>query len=143
MLVSLPAFLDEITKIAVVSQQRKVDRKVEYLFSPKAGSDKWDKFVKHVRSPVYAEKVVSRASDDPKLVRHVQSMHGLSRGKTLGKIRSSRLPGRSYEVKKMKDGRIGCTCPDWRFKGSVDPGHDCKHIKAFRAGKKEADDVLQ
>lgn len=137
------AFADEFIKISVVARERKVDRKVDYLFSSKAGPDKWDKFVKHVRSPVYAEKVVDRASSDPKLVRHTQSMHGLSRGKTLGKIKSSRLPGRTYEVKKMKDGRLGCSCPDWRFKGSVNPGHDCKHIKAFRAGKVRADDVLQ
>lgn len=143
MLNTFSAFSSELVKIAVVARERKVDRKVEYLFSPKSGPERWNKFIKHIRSPEYAEKVVDRASSDPKLVRHAQSMHGLSRGKVLGKIKSTRLPGRTYEVKKMKDGRLGCTCPDWRFKGSTDPGHDCKHIKAFRAGKTRADDVLQ
>lgn len=136
------SFTDELVKIATVPRERKVERKVDYLFSPKAGPERWDKFIKHIRSPDYAEKVLDRTTD-PKLVRHTQSMHGLSRGKTLGKIKSSRLPGRTYEVKKMRDGRLGCTCPDWRFKGSVDPEHDCKHIKAFRAGKVRADNVLQ
>jgi hypothetical protein len=129
------AFADELIKLSVVAGGRKVERRVDYLFSPKAGPDKWDKFLKHVRSPEYAERVVDRAGDDPKMVRHTQAMHGLSRGKVLGKVQSARLPGRSYEVRKMADGRLGCTCPDWRFVGSVDPGHDCKHIKAFRAGK--------
>jgi len=143
MLGSFSAFTDELVKISVVPSSRKVERRVDYLFSPKAGPEKWNKFLKHVRSPDYAEHVVDRASSDPKLVRHAQAMHGLSRGRTLGKVQSARLPGRSYEVRKMKDGRLGCTCPDWRFVGSVNPEYDCKHIKAFRAGKSKVDDVIQ
>ena len=143
MLGTFSAFADELIKIAVVPSGKKVERRVDYLFSAKAGPDKWDKFLKHIRSPDYAEVVVDRAAEDPKLVRHAQSMHGLARGRALGKVRSARLPGRSYEIRKMKDGRLGCTCPDWRFVGSVEPGHDCKHIKAFRAGKSKVSDVLQ
>lgn len=142
MLGSFSAFTDELVKIAVVAGSQKVERRVDYLFSPKAGPDKWAKFLKHVRSPAYAERVAERAGD-AKLVRHAQSMHGLAKGKTLGKVQSARLPGRSYEVRRMKDGRLGCTCPDWRFVGSVDVDHDCKHIRAFRAGKSKVDDVLQ
>ena len=79
------SFADELVKIAAVPRERKVERRVDYLFSAKAGPDRWNKFIKHIRSPDYAEKVVDRTTD-PKLVRHAQSMHGLSRGKTLGKI---------------------------------------------------------
>jgi hypothetical protein len=143
MLGSIAAFADELIKIAAVPSERKAERRADYLFSPKAGADKWDKFLKHVRSPVYAEKVIDRAAEDPKLVRHTQSMHGLSKGKVLGKVRSESRPGLSYEIRKMPDGRLGCTCPDWRFVGSVDPGYDCKHLRAFRAGKSKVAHVFQ
>ena len=109
----------------------------EYHFSPKAGDDKWDKFVKNVRDPKFVEAIASHPQADRKLVQHTKSMYEMSRGPTVGKVKSFRLPGRSYEVKKIPGG-LACTCPDWRFKGSVNPGYECKHIRAYRAGKVEA-----
>ena len=148
--VSLTAFQDELEKIAGLgdlwqsfldvfrSQDKKVQRKVDYQFSPKAGPDKWGKLVKNVRDKKFVDALAKHPDSDEKLVQHAQSMHDLSRGRTVGKIRSSRLPGRSYEIRKIGGG-LGCTCPDWRFKGSINPGYECKHVRAHKQGKVKAD----
>jgi hypothetical protein len=74
---------------------------------------------------------------DPKLIQHTQSMHALAKGKTVGKIQSSTLSGKTYEVRKIPAG-FACQCNDWRYKGSVTPGYECKHIRAYKAGKLRA-----
>jgi hypothetical protein len=153
--VSLSAFADELEKTAFFGElwnrftglfssddervQAKVKRRVDYLFSPKAGPDKWEKFTNNVKSPDFVAQVVKHPNADPKLVVHANSMHELANGSTIGKIHSKRLTGRAYEIKKLPN-RLGCTCNDWRFKGSVNPDHDCKHIRAFKSGKVEAPD---
>lgn len=152
--VTLTAFGDELSKIAGVKEwwrslleffkvrprepaEPKVDKMVDYHFSPKAGDDRWDKFLKNIRSPEFVKSIAEHPQADAKLVQHAESMHQMSRGPTVGKIQSSRLPGRTYEIKSISGG-LACTCPDWRFKGSVNPGYECKHIKAHQAGKVKA-----
>ena len=147
--VTLTAFGDELNKIAGVgnlwgkftgvfrAHDAKIERRVDYHFSPKAGPDKWDKFTKNVEDPDFVSKVTEHPESDAKLVQHAKSLHDLSKGKTVGKIQSSRLPGRTYEVKSVPGG-MACTCPDWRFKGSVNMGYECKHIQAHKAGQVKA-----
>lgn len=149
--VVLRAFGDELEKISGLrdlwqgfldifrSEDKKIQRRVDYHFSPKAGPEKWDKFAKNVRDQKFVNQVAKHEGADPKLKQHAQSMHDLSQGKTEGKVWSSRLPGRSYEIKKLPEG-LGCTCPDWRFKGSINPGYECKHIRAYKDGKVKAED---
>jgi len=149
---SLVAFADELEKTAFLGklwrgflsligsdepEKAKTKNRVDHLFSPKAGPEKWDKFSQRIKSPEYLRQVTEHPSADPKLVQHATSMHDMTNGQTIGKIRSERLTGRSYEIKKMTDG-LGCTCPDWRYKGSVTPGYECKHVKAFKAGRVKA-----
>jgi hypothetical protein len=148
--VALTAFQDELVKIAGFrdlwqrfldifrTQDQKVQRKVDYQFSPKAGADKWKKLIKNVRDQKFVDTLAKHPDADETLIQHAQSMHDLSRGRPVGKILSSRLPGRSYEIRKIGGG-LGCTCPDWRFKGSINPGYECKHIKAHNQGKVKAD----
>ena len=109
-------------------------RRVEYHFSPKAGLEKWDRFPRNVRNKTFLNAVKNHPEADDKLKLHAQSMHDLSRAKTVGKIESSGGRGKNYEIKQLPGGRLGCTCNDWRYKGSVTPSHDCKHIRAFKAG---------
>lgn len=151
---TLTAFGDELSKIAGVKdwwesflhlfrptpkapEKSRADRMVDYHFSPKAGNDKWDKLLKNVSSPTYVKTITNHPEADAKLVQHVKGMHEMSRGPTVGKIQSSRLSGKTYEIKRVPGG-LACTCPDWRFKGSVNPGYECKHIKAHQAGKAAA-----
>jgi hypothetical protein len=153
MIFSLAAFQDELEKTALLSelwhkvisifsstpsQPDKAQQRVDYHFSPRAGRDRWDKLVRNARSSEFVQKLEEHPEADPKLIQHARSMHDLSHGKTIGKIKSTRLPGRSYEIRKTQTG-LACTCPDWRFVGSVNPGYECKHIRAFKRGKTEAD----
>jgi hypothetical protein len=140
------AFADELVKIAgfgdlwqkLVSLLRPEDRaqkKVEYHFSPTVGDEKWGKFIRNVRDLRFVDQLAKHPDADNKLVMHAQSMHDLARAPTVNKIKSTHLPGRTYEIKKLPNNTLGCTCPDWRFKGSVNPGYECKHIKAHGGGR--------
>lgn len=156
---SLASFADELEKTALLGElwrkvvsifsthpsperPEKIQLRVDYHFSPKAGDDKWDKLMQHSRSIEFVKKLEEHPDADSKLIMHARSMHDLSHGKTLGKIKSTRLPGRSYEIRKTPGG-MACTCPDWRFVGSVNPGYECKHIRAFKRGKTEAEHGIQ
>jgi hypothetical protein len=148
--VSLKAFEDEMSKIAGFgSLWRKITelfrpsedrttRKVDYFFSPKAGDDKWEKLPGNARSQRFVNAIAESPLADEKLKMHVQGMHDLAHGKPVAKIRSASSPGKTYEVRKTSDGALACQCNDWRFKGSVTPGYECKHIQAYRAGKSKA-----
>ena len=117
----------------------KARRRVEYHFSPKSGPDRWVKFERNVGSPEFVNWMQDHPLADEKLVAHTQSMHALGKAKPIGKIQSSRIPGKTYEIRQLGE-RLGCTCNDWRFRGTVNPGYDCKHIGAFRDGKVKAEE---
>lgn len=148
--VTLTAFSDEMEKISGLgdlwqglldifrSKDEKVQRRVDYHFSPKAGNDRWHKLVTNVRDPNFVSALSKHPDADEKLVLHAQTMGDLSRGKPVGKIKSSTMPGKTYEIRDLGGGRLGCQCGDWRYKGSVNPGYECKHIKAHRAGRERA-----
>jgi hypothetical protein len=133
------AFRDELSKISsqTGNLNRRAKSRVDYHFSPKAGEDRWVKFLRNVQDPRFVEQLSKRPEADETLIQHAQGLHDLSVGKTVGKVYSSRLPGRSYEIKDIPKG-LGCTCPDWRFNGSIKPGYECKHIRAHEAGKVKA-----
>lgn len=149
--VSLTAFEDEMSKIAGLRDlwrkltdvfrphHERVQLKVDYFFSPKAGTDRWGKLTNQVRDQKFVDAIVRHPLADEALKMHVQSMHDLSHGQPVGKINSSDMSGKTYEVRKLPDGTYGCQCGDWRYRGSVIPGYECKHVQAFRAGKRRAD----
>jgi hypothetical protein len=148
---TLSAFEDELEKIAFLgglwqkfldifrSGDSKARRRSDYHFSDQAGSDKWNKFTQNVGDKKFVDYVKAHPDSDPTLALHAQSMHDLSKGEVQGKIMSSRLPGRSYEIRTLPGGSLGCTCADWRFKGSVNPGYECKHVRAHKQGGTKAD----
>ena len=142
------AFEDELVKIAdfastlaaLLGEKEptgREQRRVEHFFSPKAGSDKWDRMVRWSHSPGFVKQLKAHPESDEKLLLHALYMHQLQRGRPVGKVKSSTTPGKSYEVRKLPNG-LGCTCPDWRFRGSVNPGYQCKHIRALKKGKAKA-----
>ena len=145
------AFTDELEKLSGFrdlwekfvdifrSDDARLKRKIDYHFSPRAGGDKWRKFVRNVRDPQFVQNIVNHPQSDPTLALHAKSMHELSRGAPVNTIKSSRLPGQSYEIRRTSTGRLACTCPDWRFKASIEPDRDCKHIKAHKLGLSKAE----
>jgi hypothetical protein len=145
---TLRAFGEELSKIAagvpwVAQEGRALEKtrlRVAYHFSPRAGGERWDRFLRNVADPGYVAQLAQHPDVDQELLRHAKSLHEMSQGRTVGKVYSNRLPGRSYEVRELADGTYGCTCPDWRYVGSLKPGYECKHIKAYRAGNVKAED---
>jgi len=143
--IGLAAFEDEITKIAGLRElwrrvtdffrpkEERVQRKVDYFFSPRAGADKWTKLLTQVKDPTFVDAFVRNPLADDKLRMHVQSMHSLAKGKPVSKIKSKSLPGKTYEVRELSGGGLGCQCNDWKFRGSVNPGYECKHIKEYKS----------
>lgn len=142
--ICLAAFEDEMAKIAGLRElwqritdffrpkEERIQRRVDYFFSPKAGKDKWTKLTAQARDPKFVDAIVSSPLADDKLKMHVQSIHALSRGTPLSKIRSTTTPGKTYEVRKMPDGSLGCQCNDWKYRGSVTPGYECRHIREYK-----------
>jgi hypothetical protein len=149
-------FMDELQKIAFLTgawekvndlnsaEKRKQQRRVDYFFSGRAGNDKWDKFSKNIKSPEFLKVLSLNPQADDKLKFHAQSMHELANGEIVGKVQSQTSPGKSYEVRKLsgKEDAFGCTCNDWRFKGSINPGYECKHILAIKEGKHKVGTIL-
>lgn len=155
---TLAAFEDELVKIAglkdwwdkflrivhlrpnpqeTAPHKTKAELMAAYHFSPKAGGDRWDKFAKYIADPDYLRVLTKNPQADEKLIRHAVAMNEMVNGQTVGKIKSSRIPGRTYEIRETPTG-LACTCPDWRYKGSVNPGYECKHIGAHKEGRVSA-----
>ena len=146
----LSAFEDEMTKIAgfrelwrrfadfLRPQDERIKRRVGYFFSPKVGRERWDYMPRYAREQEFVDAVMMNPLADDKLKMHVQSLHDLSHAKPVGRITSSTEPGKAYEIRKLPDGSLGCLCDDWRYKGSVTSGYECKHIQAYRAGMSRA-----
>jgi hypothetical protein len=148
--VCLAAFGDEMTKIAGFRelvrrfrdifrpQDERVQRRVDYFFSPKVGPEKWDYMPRYAREQKFVDAISASPLADDKLKVHVQAMHDLSRAKPVGRIGSSKEPGKTYEIRELPDGSLGCLCGDWRYVGTVTPGYECKHIQAYKAGESRA-----
>ncbi len=112
----------------------KPKQQANMLFSKKLDSEtKWKNLPRLVQSSAFVDAVQNHPKADDTLKQHVQSMHELTTGKTVGKVESG--SGKKYEIKELAGGGVGCTCNDWRFRGSVNPGYECKHIQAHNMGK--------
>lgn len=135
------AFFRELWEKAVDffgGEKRRAQRRVDYHFSDKTGPEKWQHFPRNSTSSEFVKKIKDDPRADDKLKMHAQSLYDLSKGPTVTKVESSKGSGKKYEVKRMPGGGMGCTCNDWRYKGSVTPGYECKHIKAAKVGLTKA-----
>jgi hypothetical protein len=141
----IQGFVDELNKAAglrdawrnLVDYFRPETRKQRAeakKFVSSSDPDKWDGFLARVRNPQFV-KQLQRTGADQKLVQHAKSMHSLTVGKVVGNIEGS--SGKVYDVKRLPGGGVGCTCRDWRFRGSINPGYECKHVRAHKAGMKK------
>lgn len=93
----------------------------------------WKSFEKSLGSKQFRAAVVAAEQSDPKLKKYVQNFGGFKASKdVIGKVKGS--SGKTYQVKRLASGRLGCSCKDWQFIHSV-KGGDCKHIKQLRGQK--------
>jgi uncharacterized protein YycO len=116
----------------------KEDRQAEKHFN--AESKDWDKFTRALKSPAFEQSAAAHPGADEKLKRYVAAMGDLKQAPkwaTLAKAPSQSNSKKSYALKQLPDGRVGCTCADWRYRQSVSGG-DCKHVTMFKTkGKKK------
>lgn len=98
--------------------------------------ERWDDFIENAAtSPSFLKELAASRSSDDKMVLHATSMAQLANANSVDQVESQRNPEQRYQIKKLPGGRLGCTCNDWRYKGSVRPGYACKHIRAYEGGK--------
>jgi len=136
------ALEDELTKLGFspYKQLRRFVRKALRVQSPqekfleehfkKPNQASWDKFQQVVQDPKFSREVKLHPASDEKLQRFIGSMNQMHNGNVVATVQGD--SGKSYELKRMRGGRLGCTCNDWRFKRSHQnqrKEQDCKHIK--------------
>lgn len=110
------------------------DRRIQAKrFLESEDDSKWNSLLPHMIGSKRFVQQVLKQTDDPKLKTHIQALHDLHHGKVMANVGGS--SGKTYDVRQLPGGNLGCTCQDWRFRGSVDPSYECKHIKAFKEGK--------
>jgi hypothetical protein len=132
-----PAALPTGTKVGSVldrfvsREQRKATGNADRHF--KAESPDWDAFLKNSKRKSFVKAVQGDSRADSKLMRHVDRMNRLQTGKTLETVK-----GRTgtYEIRRLRGGGLGCTCPDWRYRQSVSDDPECRHIRAYKFDKK-------
>lgn len=114
-------------------REPKKQRTIAAQFLASEDKDKWQKLLPQVQNPEFVRQLGKIKGVDPDLVLHAQSLHVLNKSPVKANIKGS--TGKVYDVKKLPGGTLGCTCNDWRYKGSINPGYECKHIRAYKDGK--------
>jgi hypothetical protein len=116
----------------IIPTPRHLEMAEEIVANDSLSQDNWLTFQQRLqRSPGYRQAVLLHPQADAKLKRHVRAMGALHEGTHLKKVQSLSGPS-TYQLKLMSSGRLGCTCPDWRYRKSHGGG-DCKHVRAFRS----------
>lgn len=118
------SFSDELQKIAA---------SVKGIVDGHHAAEKkdWDAFAENMKNPRFRKAMIEHPKSDEKLRRHVQEMGDyLKSKKVVAKVPSRTDPSKTYEVKELPSGRLGCSCNDWKFNHSVN-GSDCVHIKSM------------
>lgn len=127
---------EKVREVFLPEARRRREEVEKLLGKGDTDKSKWDQMVAlATESPEFIRQLGRQKKVDPKLIVHVKSMREMNLGDTVAQVDSASSPGRKYEVKQLESGGFGCTCNDWRYKGSVNPSYECKHIRAFKQGK--------
>lgn len=115
-------------------EKRKARKDVREHYQTKDPA-KWDQFIaRAAKSPEFIRQLERSKKVPRKDVIHAVNMAGLQKGPTVGEVESESSSGDKYQIRKLPSGDLACTCGDWRYKGSVTPGYECKHIRAHKKG---------
>ena len=128
-----PSFLSRLghffTKAFYGKKMKDHQKSIDSLHEEES-KEKWDSFADKTKDSSFVRAVKNDPRSDNKLKMHADRLNKLHNGTELASIRGSK--GRAYSVIKLSDGTFGCTCNDWRYKGSVNPSYSCKHIKEYK-----------
>lgn len=95
---------------------------------------KWDDFADKAKDKDFVKAVKNDPRSDDKLKLHTERLHQHHNSKQLAVVSGNK--GKTYAVTRLPSGDFGCSCNDWRYKGSVTPGYRCKHIKEYLMRKR-------
>jgi hypothetical protein len=128
----LPSFTDEMRKIAFVANKPTEKADAHFIEEVKD----WGVFEKNLKAKGFQKAVLGHPEADAKLKRYVKNFGGYLNSKDiLGKV-SSRTGFKSYTIKKLPNGRLGCNCKDWQYAHST-RNSDCWHVAEFKTHGKE------
>jgi hypothetical protein len=124
--VFLPAFTRELLSIsfpktAAVSLAQAADKT-----SPKTN---WAGVERATKKGPLTESQLKRYALAPEDKKHADTMSTFWAGKEVAKVKST-SSRKKYSIRRMSDGRLGCSCPDWRYKRALGGG-SCKHIEGL------------
>jgi hypothetical protein len=139
-LLFLQAFSDGIFKLSSLGAPSKAELKAESHFG--VDEKNWAAFEKSLRGKEFQRAVLKHPDADSKLRKYVRTFGGYLRSKDIVGNIPSRSSGKTYRIKKLPSGRLGCGCKDWQYVHSV-KGTDCDHIRAAKAMKAKVASLYQ
>ena len=100
-----------------------------------SGGKDWQDFERNLPSKGFQKEILKHQLTDEKLREYTKNYGGyVSSRKVVAKV-PSRTSDRSYEIRKLPGGRLGCGCKDWQYSHSW-KGTDCAHIASIAKEKK-------
>lgn len=124
----IPAFTKEMMKLGFGSL-RKSQEKAEKHFSSEKPD--WKLFDKNLKSKKFREAISSHPKADAKLRKYVKNYGGFIASKDeIARVKSA-TSGKTYRIKDLHDGKLACSCPDWKYRRSVGRGA-CKHVRSLK-----------
>lgn len=132
----LPYFQDELEKIAKASLSQKVDE------HHRAEKKDWSAFEQSLKSPRFVAEVKRHPESDEKLKAYTEVNNKFARSKNVVMRLPSSASGAMHTIKKLPDGRLGCSCKDWQYKHSWGGG-ECKHIRAAKSSLEKKASALR
>lgn len=116
-------------KLALVAKRPKDKAEAHFADSIK----NWKLFEKNLKTKAFQKAIYEHPEADEKLKRYVKNYGAYVNSKDeVGKI-SSRTDFKTYTIKKLPDGRLGCNCKDWQYAKSPKESGDCFHIEELLA----------
>lgn len=123
-----------LTKAFYGANMKKHQGTIDNLHAEES-KEKWNSFANSTKDPDFVKAVKNDPRSDDKLKLHAERLNQMHNSPQVANITGT--GGKTYTVTKLPNGDYGCTCNDWRYKGSVNPGYKCKHIKEFIARSKK------
>lgn len=139
MLALVPHFMAELVRMADRDAMQKLAFKAKTpLMKAKVKAEKhfdsedpnWKEFEKNLRLVNFQKVIAEHPEADEKLKRYIDNYGSYLLSKRVASRVDSPDSGRTYTIKELPSGRLGCNCGNWQYRRSVDGG-DCKHIEAM------------